>query len=85
MKSIFILEPKSCKPPRSVENTTTRVLLGNDVDYPDGTILRYMCKSGYDLEGDKNERHCYNGKWDDVNFICKKRQSMFVHYIIISI
>ena len=71
----------SCAHLEPVANAISEVLLGNDVDYPHGTVVRYHCRKGYILNG-PNERHCKNGIWDDIKFNCTRKpegMSMFTY------
>ena len=70
--SMIVSGPANCAQPQPVANTISEVLLGNDVDYPHGTVMRYRCKEGYTLNG-HGERHCKNGVWDDIKFNCTRK------------
>ena len=67
----FISGPTKCARLQPVANAISEVLLGNAVDYPHGTVLRYRCKEGYTING-HSERHCKNGLWDDIKFNCTR-------------
>ena len=74
--SVYFSDPKNCYSLRPVENATPEVLLGNTVDNPHGTVVRYTCNEGYSMEGN-NERYCVNGEWSEVKFTCTIMQGIY--------